>query len=178
MPELTTTAPYAHSRVNSNTYCILHGQPYARDYFFPQSGTLDLASVLSPHVYCALHWSVIHNTPPPPFSVTPLPPSHPDFSVALSGPCVGSGGGEGGGGYEGLGCTTSYLASGPSSSFSPESPALPARTIPRSGSFRGHEPVRNDQDRSEMCIASTSADPDCPSLLNVREHIQNFMFIS
>ncbi len=89
--------------------------------------------------------------------------------MALSGPCVGSGGGEGGG-YEGLGCTTSYLASGPS--FSPEFPALPARTIPRSGSFRGHERVRNDQDRSEICIVSLSSDPDCPSYMNVREHIK------
>jgi hypothetical protein len=62
--------------------------------------------------------------------------------------------------------------------LSPRNPALPARTIPRSGSFRGHELVRKDPDRAEMCIVSTSADPDCPSYMNVREHIKIFIFIS
>ncbi len=81
---------------------IHHGQPYASVDFFPQSGTLDLASALSPHEYCALHWSVIHNTPPPPpFSVTPLPPSHPRFFGGFVGFTCGFRRGWGGGDMRG-----------------------------------------------------------------------------
>jgi hypothetical protein len=46
MPELTITSPYVLlSRVDSNTFIMGIGQPYARVDFIPQLGTLDLASV-------------------------------------------------------------------------------------------------------------------------------------
>jgi hypothetical protein len=51
MPELTKTSPYVHSRVDSNTFTMGNPMPesnvpYGRVDFIPQSGTLELASVL------------------------------------------------------------------------------------------------------------------------------------
>jgi hypothetical protein len=52
MPEFTIASPYVHSRVNSNTFTMGIGQPYARvnlnpvpkSTLSPQSGSLDLPS--------------------------------------------------------------------------------------------------------------------------------------
>ncbi len=44
MPELTIASHYVHSRVDSNTFTMGIGQPYARVDFIPQSGTMDFAS--------------------------------------------------------------------------------------------------------------------------------------
>jgi hypothetical protein len=50
MPELTTTSPYVHSRVDSNTFtldnpiCQSRPLPCTIVDFIPQSGTLDFAS--------------------------------------------------------------------------------------------------------------------------------------
>jgi hypothetical protein len=46
IPGLTITSPYVHSRVDSNTFTMGIRQPYARVDFIPQSGTLDLDSVI------------------------------------------------------------------------------------------------------------------------------------
>ena len=47
MPELNFTSPYVHTRVDCNTFTMGIGQPFARVYLIPQSGTLDLASANS-----------------------------------------------------------------------------------------------------------------------------------
>ncbi len=46
MLELPIISPYVYCRVDSNSFTMDIGQPYARVDFIPQSGTLDSASVL------------------------------------------------------------------------------------------------------------------------------------
>jgi hypothetical protein len=143
------------------------GNPMQESTFFPSQG-LRIWPLSYHHMYIVLCFGQWYIIPLPPFSVTPLPPSHPRFFGGFVGSVCGFRRGWGEGGIWGVGlhnflsCFRAF--------FLPEFSALPARTIPRSGSFRGHERVRKDPDRAEMCIASTSADPDCPSYMNVREH--------
>ncbi len=117
VPELTITSPYVHSRVNSYTctpwatLCQSRLFSPVRDFGFA------LCLMITSCIYTVLCFGQWYIIPPPPFQCNSSPTLSPPIFRWLCRVRVWVQ--EGGGGYEGLGCTTSYLASGPSFSRNP-----------------------------------------------------------